>query len=128
MDTPDSTPITASELGLKGCLSCGRLQKLSDNRACADCAAPVHSRRTNSLQRTWAFLLVGMIAFVPANIMPFLITESFSGNVQDTIMSGVFSLISTGNHVIAAIIFVASICIPVPVSYTHLTLPTKRIV
>ncbi|MFK7859511.1 MAG: paraquat-inducible protein A [Granulosicoccus sp.] len=66
-----------------------------------------------SVQRTWAFLLVGMITYIPANIMPILITDSYLGNVEDTILSGVFSLIATGSYFVAGVVFFASICIPI---------------
>jgi len=65
-----------------------------------------------SVQRVWAFLLVGMIAYVPANLMPIMRTEAFSGNTEDTIISGTFSLIASGSYAVAIIVFVASICIP----------------
>ncbi len=67
----------------------------------------------HSLQRTWAFLLVGLAAYVPANLAPVMLTSSFQGNTSDTIMSGILELVGLGSAGIAAIIFVASICIPV---------------
>jgi len=65
------------------------------------------------VQRTWAFLLVGIIAYIPANTTPIMSTTSFMGNTSDTIMSGVFSLIATGSYFVAFVVFFASICIPV---------------
>lgn len=113
MDKTQTVPVTALEAGLKRCTSCARLQKLDDDRPCKRCGGIVISRRTNSVQRTWAFLLVGMIAYVPANLMPVMSTMSFTGTVDDTIMSGVFSLIASGSIFVAIVVFVASICIPV---------------
>jgi paraquat-inducible protein A len=66
-----------------------------------------------SVQRAWAFLLVGMMAYVPANVYPVMLTRSFSGDTSDTILSGVFVLINSGSYFVALIIFIASICIPV---------------
>lgn len=113
MDEAEQTTVTALELGLKRCHYCGRLQKIGDESVCARCGAVVSSRRHGSLQKTWAFLLVGIFAYIPANVTPIMITQSFAGNERDTIMSGVFSLISTGSYFVAIIVFVASICIPV---------------
>lgn len=113
MDTTQTISVTARELELKRCSSCGRLQKIDDERSCYRCGAIVVSRRPMSLQRTWAFLLVGMIAYIPANVMPIMNTNSFEGNAQDTIMSGVFSLIASDSYFVAGVVFVASICIPV---------------
>ena len=66
-----------------------------------------------SIQRTWGFLFVGSIAYIPANVLPIMNTRSFLGNTEDTIVSGVLSLISTGSYFVAIIVFIASVCIPV---------------
>ncbi len=113
MDSTSTTSVTAREAGLKRCASCGRLQTVDDEKRCAKCGGVVLSRRPKSIQRTWAFLLVGIIAYIPANVTPIMSTTSFMGNTEDTIMSGVFSLIATGSYFVAAVVFVASICIPV---------------
>lgn len=112
MDPTPTESVTAKEAGLKRCSSCGRLQKIDDTKRCTKCGAVVVSRRAKSVQRTWAYLLVGVIAYIPANITPIMSTTSFTGNSEDTIMSGVFSLISSGSYFVAAVVFVASICIP----------------
>ncbi|MFK7995586.1 MAG: paraquat-inducible protein A [Granulosicoccus sp.] len=113
MDTTQTVSVSARELGLKACASCGRLQKIADERPCYRCGALVVVRRPMSIQRTWAFLLVGMITYIPANVMPILITNSYAGNVEDTIMSGVFSLIASESYFVAGVVFFASICIPI---------------
>lgn len=111
----DSDPhaLSARESGLKACTSCGSLQHLSDTAPCRDCGAGVHSRRKKSLQRVWAFLIVGVMAYFPANIYPIMLTRSFTGNTSDTILSGVIVLIQSDSYVVALIIFFASICIPI---------------
>ncbi|PID60101.1 MAG: paraquat-inducible membrane protein A [Gammaproteobacteria bacterium] len=95
------------------CHACGALHVLGKPRYCRRCGNTVRSRFRNSLQRTWAFLLVGMIVYVPANVYPIMATYSFSGDTTDTIFSGVLSLIDTGNVGIAIIVFTASIIIPI---------------
>lgn len=66
-----------------------------------------------SLQRVWSCLIAGIIMLFPANFLP--ISEvSLNGVVTaDTLMSGVLSFIDYGNYAIAAIVFIASIFIPV---------------
>lgn len=113
MDSTQSQAITAREVGLKSCSSCGTLQKIDEDTPCARCGAAVHSRREFSVQRAWAFLAVGLLAYIPANIYPIMITNSFTGDTSDTIMSGVFALVSSESYLVAVIVFVASICIPV---------------
>ena len=113
MDSTHSQAITAREVGLKSCTSCGALQKINEHTPCARCGAAVHSRHEFSIQRAWAFLFVGLLAYIPANIYPIMITNSFTGDTSDTIMSGVFALVSSESYLVAVIVFVASICIPV---------------
>ncbi len=84
--------ISAREAGLKACTSCAALQAIADESPCRRCGATVRSRRDKSLQRVWAFLIVGVMAYVPANIYPIMLTRSFTGNTSDTILSGVFVL------------------------------------
>ena len=112
MDDARTESVSAIEVGLQRCPSCGRVQRIDDERACQRCGETITPRRHMSLQRTWSFLIVGIIAFIPAQVMPVLKTTSFMGNHEDTILSGVSTLISTGSYVVAIIIFFASICIP----------------
>ncbi|MFK7855752.1 MAG: paraquat-inducible protein A [Granulosicoccus sp.] len=113
MDSTQPQAITAREVGLKRCSSCGHLQKIDEHRPCERCGANVLSRREFSLQRAWAFLIVGLLAYIPANVYPIMLTRSFTGDTSDTIISGVFELVGSGSYLVAFIVFVASICIPV---------------
>lgn len=113
MGNAQQAAVTAMKAGLKNCSSCGRLQKIKNTQPCLRCGAAISARRPMSIQRAWAFLLVGMIAYVPANVLPIMSTTSYLGNTEDTIITGVFSLIATESYGVALIVFVASICIPV---------------
>ncbi len=105
--------MNARDAGLKACSTCGVLQSLDSDVPCRRCGARVHSRKVHSLQRTWAFLIVGMLAYIPANVFPIMMTKSFTGDRSDTIFSGVMALTDSGSHFVAFIIFFASIVIPV---------------
>jgi paraquat-inducible protein A len=105
--------LTARQYGLARCDYCGLLQKIDNVSVCARCRSWVSSRRTYSLQRTWAFLIVGLLAYVPANVRPIMSTRSLTGYTEDTIISGIISLAASGSYLVAFVIFVASICIPV---------------
>lgn len=104
---------TARESGLARCTFCGLLQEIDRDLPCARCKARVSSRREFSLQRTWAFLIVGLLAYIPANISPIMSTRSLTGFTQDTIISGIISLSASGSYLVAIVVFVASIIIPV---------------
>jgi len=86
--TADNTlGLTARQAGLARCNYCGALHRLPAQSLCRRCGAQVSSRKHSSLQRTWAYLIVGLMAYIPANIYPIMITKSFSGNSSDTIFT-----------------------------------------
>jgi paraquat-inducible protein A len=65
------------------------------------------------VRNTWAFLLIATIAIIPANLVPISILITNGQRLQDTILSGIGSLVENGMPGIALIIFVASIIVPV---------------
>jgi len=65
------------------------------------------------LKRSWAFLITAIIAYIPANLFPMLITKQFGTTHESTIIGGVIQLWEHGSYPIAIIIFVASILIPI---------------
>ena len=79
---------------------------------CPRCLARLHSRKPNSVQNCWALLIAAFILYIPANLLPIMETGSLFDYRKDTIMSGVLHLWKTGYWVIAAIVFIASIMVP----------------
>lgn len=68
--------------------------------------------RTTNLSRAAALAVAAGVMLVPANVLPVLSTNTGGRARTDTIMSGIISLWEDGMWVIAAIVFVASILIP----------------
>ena len=109
------TALTAASAGALSCHACGLLHRLSTaghGVACRRCGAALHARKRDSVKRTWALLIAAYVLFVPANVLPVMVTGSFSGAQSDTILSGVVFLWVTGSWPLALIIFVASIVVP----------------
>lgn len=102
---------TARGQGLVGCDRCGQVHNRDATR-CRRCHARLHSRKPDSLQKVWAWWLAGVMTFIPANIYPMLLTSTIVERSESTIIGGVFELIHYGSYGIAAIVFVASIIIP----------------
>lgn len=102
---------TARAAGLIACHRCGRVHAMQ-SETCDRCDAALHSRKPDSLQKVWAWLIAGVILFVPANVYPMLITNTLVDNSESTIIGGVVDLVHYGSYGIAAIVFVASIVIP----------------
>lgn len=80
---------------------------------CPRCGVALHRRKPDSLQRSWALLLAACLCYVPANVLPIMHVTSLGRTQSDTIMSGVLYLLHHGQWPLAAIVFVASVFVPV---------------
>lgn len=103
--------VTARDLGLIGCAECALVQRDANPR-CARCGARLRRPDRASLQTVWALLATGMIAYVPANIWPMLVTRSFGRVDESTIVGGAVELAAHGSWFIAAVVLIASVAIP----------------
>jgi paraquat-inducible protein A len=107
--------VTAAEAGLMVCHTCGLLSApsaTSHHPVCSRCGAGLHMRKPDSINRAWAYLIAAAILFIPANVLPVMVTGAIFGTQSDTIMSGVVYLWTSGSWPLAAIIFIASIMVP----------------
>jgi paraquat-inducible protein A len=68
--------------------------------------------RSAKLSRAAALALAAGVMLVPANLLPVLNTKTGGSARTDTIMSGIISLWNDGMWAISAIVFIASILIP----------------
>ena len=80
---------------------------------CRRCGSAIYHHRSFSTEKSWAFLITAMIAYIPANLYPMLVTSAFGTRDESTILGGVVMLWEHGSYPVAAIIFFASIVIPV---------------
>jgi paraquat-inducible protein A len=109
------TGARASPQGLTGCPTCGLVNRLDaeGKGRCRRCGERLHARLPHSLQRTWALLAAATLLYIPANVYPIMITTSLGHTEPSTIIGGVITLWQHGSYPIAAIIFIASILVPV---------------
>lgn len=109
-------PPTAARYNLISCRDCKLLVQARPGAAslgrCPRCGAPLHSRKADSLNRAWALLCAGLLLYVPANVLPITVTTSLGGTQSDTIFSGVIYFMKSGSWGVAAVIFIASIFVP----------------
>lgn len=106
---------SAGSLGLCSCQVCGLIskhEKVPGTARCPRCDARLHIRKPDSVKRCWALLIAAYILYLPANLLTIMETGSLIDYRQDTIMSGVVHLWKTGSWAIAAIVFIASIVVP----------------
>ncbi|MCO4890211.1 paraquat-inducible protein A [Cupriavidus sp. WGtm5] len=117
VDDDENIPLpqvpTASRLGLVSCHACDLVSpRTLEGSPCPRCGATLHHRKPDSLARTWAFLLAAYILYIPANMLPVMVTQSILGTQQDTILSGVIYLWLSGSHMLAVLVLIASIVVP----------------
>jgi paraquat-inducible protein A len=80
---------------------------------CFRCGAFLGVRRSSaSLHITAALSLAALVLYVPANIYPILRMEFYGAHSDNTIWDGVVSLAQHNQWVVAAIVFLASMVVP----------------
>jgi len=80
---------------------------------CRRCGSAIYHHEKFSTEKSWAYLITAIIAYIPANIYPMLVTNTFGTHDGSTILGGVVLLWEHGSYPIAMVIFFASIMIPV---------------
>jgi paraquat-inducible protein A len=110
--------LTARKAGLIACSVCHLLcpavppKRTTRAAKCPRCGAALHSRKPDSIARTWALVIAACIFYIPANVLPMTTVMSLGQAQSDTIMSGVIYFIQSGSWPIALVIFIASIFVP----------------
>lgn len=106
---------TAASQGLTGCPTCGLINRLTPNGygRCRRCGEHLRERLPHSLQRTWALIAAAAVLYIPANVYPIMTTTSLGQSDPQTIIGGVVQLWGMGSYPVAAVIFTASVLVPV---------------
>jgi paraquat-inducible protein A len=111
-DRPDAMPGRIESA--VGCETCGFVsQPEPGDPRCPRCASLLHPRRPNSVARTWALVIAAAILYIPANYYPVLTIVQLGAGMPSTILGGVEELIQTREYPLAALVFFASILVPV---------------
>ena len=116
--TTDRPGNTAVEREMIVCHACTLLIPKVDlddspRTKCPRCKSSIHSRKPNSISRTFALIVTAVILLIPANVFPVMTVVQLGQSKTNTILSGVIELIDEGMWVLAMIIFFASIVVPV---------------
>ena len=82
------------------------------SKHCPRCGLKLCRRKILSMQRTTALLVASVVLYIPANILPIMSYASLGLTKTNTILSGVLKLVREGFYFIAAIVFIASIIVP----------------
>lgn len=103
---------TAAKAGIAGCRQCGKLTA-DGSRRCQRCGARVFTRKPHSIQRTWAFLITGVLLYIPAMTLPIMDTSILGETIASTIIGGTIRLWHEGSYAVAVTVFLASVFVPV---------------
>ncbi|OBW95625.1 paraquat-inducible protein A [Gallibacterium salpingitidis] len=106
---------TSPDAHLRYCKTCGLSfpAEQAIGHFCPRCHADTSVDTNLILQRTWSTLIAGAIMLIPANLLPISVVYVNGAPSADTLMSGVIAFMQMGNYSIAAIVFIASIFVPV---------------
>jgi paraquat-inducible protein A len=137
LDSRSPAPEPVLNGTLLSCRGCGFLTPVphtgEDETAkphCQRCGAPVHTRKPDSLSRSWAFLIGAMALYIPANVYPFMVLTSLAHSNSYTIFGGIIELAQSGLWPLALLVFFASFTIPlmkiVLLSYMLITAQLRR--
>jgi len=107
--------VSAMSLGLQSCETCGLLSRPprgAHEGHCPRCGGAVEFRKADSIQRTWAFLIGAAVCYIPANVLPVMVTYTAGSAETHTILQGAVLLWSPTGWPLSLIVLFASIMIP----------------
>ncbi|MGI3166582.1 paraquat-inducible protein A [Pseudooceanicola sp. 200-1SW] len=103
---------SARDMGLVACTRCNRVWP-QGTETCGRCGHHLQGRNPRGLQHVWAWWVLGLICYIPANLDPMLITRTLVSRQDNTIIGGALELGRHGSWGIALVILAASVAIPV---------------
>lgn len=113
MADPGPAPLTARQAGLILCLCCHKVvPRAMEGSPCPRCGARLHSRRPDSIARSWALVITSAVLMFPANILPIMEVNYLGRLDASTIMDGILYFFREGSYGIGGVILTASILVP----------------
>jgi paraquat-inducible protein A len=108
-----ATTLARPEEGAVACHTCQLVCSPSTGHVeCPRCGSHLHPRKPNSIARTWALLIAAAVLYIPANYYPVLQFIQFGSGAPSTILGGVVELVDSGLLGLAALVFFASVAVP----------------
>ncbi len=91
-----------------------RIQPLAEGAIarCSRCGASLYRHKRNSLERTLALTITGMVLFVLANSFPFLSMKIEAQVQESTLLTGIKELYAQGMWEIALLVLLTTIVVP----------------
>ncbi len=108
-----ATPAGLTRRWRIGCDTCGLVSRAAPGMRCTRCGFRLRGRRPAAIERTWALALAATVLYIPANVYPVLTVVQLGAGQPSTILGGVRELIDAGMWPLAALVFFASVAVPV---------------
>lgn len=96
-----------------GCDTCGHVSIGRPGDPCPTCESRLRIRKTEPVARTWALVGAAVALYLPANMLPVMTVIRLHQETTTTILGGVEELIAYQMWPLAAIVFIASVVVPV---------------
>jgi paraquat-inducible protein A len=107
-----AVPLGRQAVGCETCRQVGFIGATGHSH-CDRCGSRLHHRKPSHIGRCWALVIAAIVLYVPANIYPVLTVVSMGRGAPSTILGGVEELIDSRMYPLAALVFFASILVPV---------------
>ena len=95
-----------------GCDTCRLVLNAPSGWPCPRCGTRLRQRKRQSTLRAWSLLFAATVLYLPANLFPIITVIRFGQGEPSTIMQGVVELIQAQMWPLAALVFLASITVP----------------
>ena len=109
----------------------GQRAPAQEDPRCPRCESVLHERKPNSVARTWALVIAAAVLYIPANYYPVLSVVQLGAGQPSTILGGVEELLTARQYPLAALVFFASIAVPmlklIGLSFMLVTIQTGRL-
>lgn len=99
------------------CHECDLLNTITDvpigaTARCARCGATLYNRKKNSIERSLAFTIAGLVLFVMANAYPILMMKSEGLLLKTTLLESILELYVEGMWGVAALVLITCVLAP----------------
>jgi paraquat-inducible protein A len=95
-----------------GCHTCHLVNHADAGSLCRRCHGVLHDRKPDSISRSWALVAAAGCLYIPANLYPVMNITQLAKSQDFTIFGGIKELLDYGLWPLAALVFLASITIP----------------
>jgi paraquat-inducible protein A len=104
-------------MALAACPECDLLlnphqAEVGEKAHCPRCGYLLHRPSKNSIERTLALSMAGLLLMLPATILPLLDVTVLSNSNDGTLWGGAFTLFAEGMWAVAILVFFSSILFP----------------